>query len=322
DRLGKDPEQGCRQGLVFDLHGFLWIRVIAFMQVVGQVQLPATQATPARALVGLDHPRGVTIDSARRVYVTNFGSGAGTGTTVSVFDPGATGANPARTLTGLNGPSGIAIDSTSHIYVTNYGGGGGTTVSVFDPGATTANPAKTLTGLAGPTGVAIDSAHRVYVSNYAAGSGSTVSVFEPGATTANSARELTGVTGPFGVTVDSANTVYVSNHGAGGAGSTVSVYDPLVSRPGKVTSLKIKVRKAGVARISWAPTTATGEVPTYLVQALRAGRLWRTVTITSTVSFVGKIPYAKPGRRLYFRVIALTSVGPGPASVTKSAVMK
>jgi hypothetical protein len=241
--------------------------------------------------------------------------------TVSVFEPGATTANPARTLTGLTGAFGVAIDATDHVYVSNFLGVA-TTVSVFDPGSTTPNPAKTLTGLNVPTAVAFDSTHHVYVTNFASGAGNTVSVFEPGATTANPARRLTGLHTPVGVAVGVGDRAYVSNFGSGPVGTTVSVFDPPVAKPGQPGKPTVKPKAHGKAKITWVAAAANGEAPAYLLQVSRPGKGWKTITTTMLTKYVGPIPKAKHGRTLWFRVIARNSAGDGPTSEVRAAVMK
>ncbi len=113
------------------------------------------------------------------VYVANYGA-SGSGTTVSVFEPGTTTANPAKTLTGLTGPAGVTVDWAGHVYATNVADGTGATAYFYNPGSTTPDFAKTMTGLSTPAGVALDSNYRVYVTNYGTGGvGTTASVFDP-----------------------------------------------------------------------------------------------------------------------------------------------
>jgi len=103
-------------------------------------------ATPTTTIAGsntgLNHPVGIALDAAGRLYVANLTD------TITVYAAGATGnATPTATIagsnTGLNGPGAIALDAAGQLYVANWAG----TITVYAAGATgNATPTATIAG--------------------------------------------------------------------------------------------------------------------------------------------------------------------------------
>jgi len=111
----------------------------------------------------LNTPRGLALDSAGNIYVTN----APGNDTVTIYAAGKFGnVAPVKIIsgadTGLNLPHGIGVDSDGTIYVSNDGSDnkGVDTVTVYAPGSSgNAKPIATisgsLTGLEKPDGLAV-----------------------------------------------------------------------------------------------------------------------------------------------------------------------
>ena len=190
-------------------------------------------ATIAGSNTGLNHPVGVALDAAGRLYVANSAL-----STITVYMAGATGnATPTATIagsnTGLNSPHGTALDAAGQLYVGNYAS---STITVYAAGATgNATPTATIagsnTGLNGPVAIALDGAGRLYVANLTLPGSSvqTITVYAAGATgnatpTATIAGSNTGLSGPFGIALDAAGRLYVANNGVAGGPGSITVY--------------------------------------------------------------------------------------------------
>ena len=133
--------------------------------VVAQAPDPGTAPLAIPAL-----PGGIDIDAAGSVYVTQWGEGSGT--QVSVYDPGATSANAARTLTGASGPLDVMTKpATGEVFVANYNTD---SILVYDPATTTPNVAKTRCCVPEPSGLALSASGNLLVSSL---SGDAVYVF-------------------------------------------------------------------------------------------------------------------------------------------------
>lgn len=126
--------------------------------------------TISGSYTGLNAPRGIAVDAAHNIYVSNdapYGKHS-----VTVYAAGSTGnVAPIREITGKktqfspNYTFGIALDGAGNIYVANYG-----TVLVFAAGATgNVAPIGEIMGkhtrVSGATGVALDSSDNIYVNN-------------------------------------------------------------------------------------------------------------------------------------------------------------
>ena len=128
---------------------------------------PMQGGTCTTDLTQLGVPYGITLDPKGNIYVTNDGSTAVPGFSVTIYGAGSSGdVAPLETIaggsTGLNHPEGIALDSKGNIYVANLEG---FSVTVYPPfnGSTfvgTVNQAPIATVNTGfvsnsPSGVAI-----------------------------------------------------------------------------------------------------------------------------------------------------------------------
>jgi hypothetical protein len=104
---------------------------------------------------GQSNPVGVAVDS-QNVYWTNYASGTGDGTVMSV----PVGGGPPTTLAaGQNGPAAIAVDA-SNVYWVNFGDG---TVMTIPIGG--GSPLTIASGQDHPVGIAVD-ALGVYWNNF------------------------------------------------------------------------------------------------------------------------------------------------------------
>jgi YVTN family beta-propeller protein len=165
------------------------------------------------SLVG---PHGMAIDSSGNLWVTNFGTPASPGNTVSKFVPSYTfcqksATNPASVTVTSAGPFtvgsepyGIAIDASGNVWVSNFGSN---TVTELSPAGTVLN---TVTVGTGPQGIAIDPSGNVWVAN----SGSnTVTVINPSAIQPATTIYQVG-NGPHSVAIETTGNVWVSNFGS------------------------------------------------------------------------------------------------------------
>ncbi len=129
----------------------------------GNVAPKATIADASRQNTQLNTPKGLALDSAGNIYVTN----ASGKDTVTIYAAGKFGnVAPVKIIsgadTGLNLPHGIGVDSDGTIYVSNDGSDnkGVDTVTVYAAGSSgNAKPIATisgsLTGLEKPDGLAV-----------------------------------------------------------------------------------------------------------------------------------------------------------------------
>jgi hypothetical protein len=150
----------------------------------------------------IDNSRGVCIDNAGTLYVTNSPN-SGTGW-VSEYALGQT--KPLRVISkGIDYPGYCAIDASGNLWVANIGG---IDVTEYLKGST--KPHMTITaGLTYPIGIAIDHSGNLYVSNYRPYSDQNVQVYAPGSKSPS--RTITdGVSSPVGIAVDAHDTLYVT----------------------------------------------------------------------------------------------------------------
>lgn len=102
--------------------------------------------------------RGITLDGAGNIYMTNYGNG-----TVSKYAADGTLIN-ASLISGLNGPFDIALDDSGNVFVSNFGG---TTIGRYN--ATTGEFYNFfISSLVSPTGLAYYDG-LLYVAQYNSG---------------------------------------------------------------------------------------------------------------------------------------------------------
>jgi hypothetical protein len=188
----------------------------------------APTGTISGSNTGLFYPFGITLDSSKKTYVTNYN-----GQSVTVYAAGAKGnVAPIRTISGSNTglfyPIGIVLGKTGKIYVANSSGA---SVTVYAAGASgNVSPLQTIggsnTGLNGPQGIALDSTGKIYVANFGGGSNGNGAVTVYAASANGNVAPLrtisgskTGLYQPFGIAVRGPS-LYVANE----AGYTVTVY--------------------------------------------------------------------------------------------------
>ncbi len=137
---------------------------------------PAPSATPQYSIAGsntgLNGPRYLAFDSAKRLYVTNYNSGT-QAASVTTYQTYATGnvlpLNSLPLITGAQ-PRGIAVlpkDASYAVAITSPSGFFTSAVDVvgISTNAVQFNIAGSNTGLSAPVGVAADSNSNLYVAN-------------------------------------------------------------------------------------------------------------------------------------------------------------
>jgi hypothetical protein len=200
-------------------------------------------AVPSAVIVGsntgLNGPKGIAVDSAHNIYLTNFTS---TGeNAISVYSAGSNGnVAPAATIvgpdTGLKTPGGITLDSDGSLYASNNLGGpvGTGSVTIYAVGSSgNAAPIDTITssftGINGSQGIALDSSGKIYLTNATGGPdfpGGSLSIFPLGSygtgpAIATIAGNDTGLAFPFKVAVDARGNISVLN-----SNNSITVYRP------------------------------------------------------------------------------------------------
>jgi streptogramin lyase len=156
-------------------------------------------ATSPTINTSLNGPRGVAVDAAGKIYITNFGAGA-----LTTYTPNGT---PTTPTIGLTAPWGVAVDAAGKIYVANFGYGSGDSVSTFTANGAPTSPRISM-GLSSPQDVAVDAAGKIYVTNYGNGIGVVTTYLPNGVQTTPT---IGTVSGPEGVAVDAAGKIYVAN---------------------------------------------------------------------------------------------------------------
>jgi YVTN family beta-propeller protein len=251
-------------------------------------------------------PNGIAVNPAgTRVYVTNFGSSAINGNTVSVINI----ENDTNTVIGSAIPVGVrpldvAVNPAgTRVYVTNNTEN---TVSVIDTATNTV--VATITVGSGPREVAVNPAGtRVYVTN---NTENTVSVIDTATNTVLGSTITVGLA-PVGIAVNRAGTrVYVANF-LGGTVSVISVSSPLSS---EVSASEMLVGSPGIfLYIAGSPGRLVEGTPVYhgsagiapntsytlSVQSMGARALTRTVLATGVTNGRGHVE-----RRIEMGVLA------------------
>jgi serine/threonine protein kinase, bacterial len=148
---------------------------------------------------GLNSPRGVAVDAAGTLYVTDYGNSR-----VLKLAAGAS-AQTVLPFTGLNNPWGVAVDAAGTLYVTDWGNN---RVLKLAAGAS-AQTELPFTGLKHPGGVAVDGAGTLYVTDWG---NARVLKLAAGAS-AQTVLPFTDLATPEGVAVDGAGNLYVTDYG-------------------------------------------------------------------------------------------------------------
>jgi sugar lactone lactonase YvrE len=234
-RVLSGPATGLRRPVVLavDRQGYLYVTNEKDHNDDDTVRVFAPNANgdmaPCRVIAGpqtgLEHPLGIALDGADRLYVPNAGhSSWSRSNTVTVYDPWTSGdVTPARTIAGkhdydeMEWPVRTALDSHDSLYVRTA-----RALAVFAPSARgTPEPARYVSGTL-PYYFTLDRHDTVY-----AVLGDTVLVFAPPYTGAVPAvRKLTGTSsgihGVGGIAIDARGWLYVAIRDS----SIVRVYAP------------------------------------------------------------------------------------------------
>jgi hypothetical protein len=181
--------------------------------------------TPVETIAGKNtgmlQPSGIAVDTAGRIYVSDFFAGPGYAGSVFVYAAGANGdVKPIATITnGINMPKGIALDGSGNVYVANFEGPG---VTVYSAG--TYALLRTIgvhANLGYVQGVAVDPSGKTFVinANYTgapvmSNSGASIFVFAAGTSrliqTITGSR--TGMVTLEGVAAGSKGQIFVTNY--------------------------------------------------------------------------------------------------------------
>jgi hypothetical protein len=225
------------------------------------------------------------------LYVSNFASGRGGASGITVYPIGTTGnVKPYRRLhgdnSGLYHPFDVAVDASGNIYVANWGAN---SINIFAPNAKgnvapTAVISGSYTGLNSPAGVAVDPINgNLYVANRTNGTrtNSSITIYAPGSTgnvapIGTISGPSTGLGVPEELVTDASGNIYVPNpyppsiyvFAAGSVGDvaptqTVSGYDAELDYPTQValdSSLNMYAANLGSNSVTVYAAGANGNV--------------------------------------------------------------
>jgi 6-phosphogluconolactonase (cycloisomerase 2 family) len=184
---GLDPA-----GIALDTGGKIYVANPAGGNGAGSITVYAANPTgtlnesPLATITGpntnLDDPRGITVDSAGKIYVAGNDQFA-FGGIITVYAANPTGTldeTPLATITGpsspttpnstgLSAPVAVAVDASGKIYVANNSDSSVTVYAANPSGTLDEAPLATIagsnTGLDNPTGIALDASGKIYVVN-------------------------------------------------------------------------------------------------------------------------------------------------------------
>ncbi len=182
--------------------------------------MPTQTITGPNTQMGL--ATGVAVDSAGKIYVTNWFGGTPCIGSITVYPPGANGDVPPiaqvkGAKTRLCDPRGIAIDSNGNVYVTS-GQQYSSAVDIYTAGSNgNVRPMADISGkrtlLYDPTGITLDAHGDIYVSSEGDG---TLVKYRAGAY--GNAKPLQAIYGirtelqfAYGIAVDPNDEIYANN---------------------------------------------------------------------------------------------------------------
>ena len=175
------------------------------------------QAPIGKITSGLAAPNGLFVDSARNLYVCNFGGG-----TVTVYPNGSI--TPSLTLTGAGSPIDVVVGVDGTVYVSNWDSGSAGTLLEYPAGHTT--PSVTININGASEGLALDRRNNLYVAyNDATINDGEVLKFAPGSTVGTNLGIHVGYVG--GETVDSSGNLLLDDQNIPG----VDVFPPGATQP-------------------------------------------------------------------------------------------
>lgn len=163
------------------------------------VEFPANGAAPVTIGTGLQNPRGVAVDYAGNVYVSQVANN-----TIEKFAAGST-TGTTYVASGISTPVGMGFDSSNNLYIADYGNNRIVEVST---GGTTTIITNSLFN--GSKGLAVDAAGDLYVANSGT---NTVIKIAAGAHTATTTLAFTGLSKPLGLALDAAGDLFVADQG-------------------------------------------------------------------------------------------------------------
>lgn len=215
----------------------------------------------------LNHPRGVVVDSAGDVYISDTAHNQ----IVKITRAGSASALTITGLiTGLNAPEGLALDNSFHLYVADTGNNRIVMVSATGAGSVIDLGGLTLVS---PRGVAIDAAGNLYFAD--TGNNRIVKLPAGGSAAALSITGLgTAISAPAGLAMDVPGNLYIADSGnnrivkvtTGGAGSAVSIsgLGTALSAPTGVavdSLANLYIADAGNNRVVQVTSAGSGSVP-------------------------------------------------------------
>ncbi len=216
---------------------------------------PLTSDVESTGSYTLSAPKGVAVDAAGDIFVSDFNSG-------QVVEIGAHGTN--RTVgTGLSEPQGLAIDGAGDLFIADNGLN---EVVEVPAGCTLQACQKTIgNGLSSQLGVAVDGAGDVFIGDFnghdvaevPANGGPQTVVYSPAGTSSN----------PVGLAVDAVGDLFVADYGLREvvevpAGCTSSTCYATMGVSGEWSAVEgVSVDAAGDVFVSDAVLRAVVEVP-------------------------------------------------------------
>ena len=195
---------GLRRGAIKLVDNNNNVLATSYISGIGPNTLPAWTSSVSKTIYQGSYPRGVTVDGAGDLFITDTLSNK-----ILKLAPGATTPQTLTLGLTLSSPYGLALDAAGNLYIADAGNNRVVELPYNSSSAVALNVA----GLVFPEGLAVDGSGNLFIANThataASGTGTVVEVAAVSGTLTTVASS--GLNNPSGVALDAAGDVFIAD---------------------------------------------------------------------------------------------------------------